>query len=56
MRTKSVYCVTCLCGASIESRERETTCGKCGRILVLNWRIGLNSDPEPRTISEEYER
>ena len=38
MRLYSVYQILCLCGEKIESREAETKCEKCGRLIdVTEW-------------------
>lgn len=55
MRKASVYEVECLCGATVTSESVVATCGKCGRVLELHWRIESKSGAETKTISERYE-
>lgn len=46
MRAKSVYEVECVCGNYVESETKTTKCGKCGRILVLNWSAEERKDDD----------
>jgi hypothetical protein len=34
---RSEYVIPCVCGATIRSHERETTCPACGRVIALEW-------------------
>jgi hypothetical protein len=33
----SQYVTTCECGEPVKTAEPETTCKKCGRIIVIQW-------------------
>jgi hypothetical protein len=39
MTTHSKYTIPCLCGVTVHSAERETTCPACFRVLVVEWGI-----------------
>ncbi len=47
MRMTSVFCAECVCGSHFETPERQFTCLKCGRVIVLEWGF-----PGPATHSE----
>jgi hypothetical protein len=47
MRPRSIYCVTCQCGCSIETEKRETKCPRCNRDIQLTWPADAVS-PQPK--------
>ena len=45
--TRSTFQIPCLCGATVETRDRETKCPHCGRILVVEWGEAAEEDGKP---------
>jgi len=36
-RLRDTYRAECVCGATVESHEREAVCHHCGRHLIYEW-------------------
>ena len=47
MRLSSVYVFECLCGAKVESVEREAVCQGCHRLLVVEWQSEVKPPETP---------
>jgi predicted amidophosphoribosyltransferase len=42
MRGKSAYHLTCECGQAIVTHEPITVCGKCARLIQIEWHLCAN--------------
>lgn len=52
----SIYAAECVCGHAFETREPESRCLYCGRLLVIEWRGRAVEEVTSRKEEERCQR